>query len=100
MDQIKLYIAQYEFMKEEIQSSFIFHLEFNHISSTYNLRIPSNPLLDIEILKLFKNDFLKIMMKLDKIINEKTYSKITLEEINKFKQWILLKINSENNLNL
>ena len=100
MDNIKIYIAQYEFIKEEIRSSFIIHLEYNQISSTYNLCIPSNPLLDIEILKLFKKDFKKIMNKLDNIINEKTYSKTTIEDINKFKQWILLKINSGNNLNL
>ena len=97
----KFYIDQYEFIENEILSSFIFHLEYNQVSSAYNLQIPSNPLIDIDILKLVKNsdnDISKVIKNLNKIINSNKYSNETISEIKNLKQWIIQKLDNSTNI--
>nr|QFG74336.1 MAG: hypothetical protein [Megaviridae environmental sample] len=98
----KLYIGHYEFIEEDITSSFIFHLEYNTISSTYNFNVPSNPLFDIEMLKLIKNTskISEILLKLNNIVIKKKYCKKTTDEIFKFKHWILSQIKTTEQISI
>jgi len=89
----QLYIGHYEFVKENVTSSYIFHLLSANCSSTYNLQIPSNPLVDIEILKFNNNKYDDLNRKINHIIKSKKYCYKTTEELKNFLVWINSKIN-------
>ena len=93
------YIAQYEFLKKDVASSYIFHLEFDNKGSAYNLVIPSNPFVDIEILKLIRNttNIKEILIQLHQIVKKNKYSNLINTELKKMLTWILNKTNSNTN---
>lgn len=84
-------IQSYEIIKNSVQSKFKISINNNF----YYLTIPSNPLVDIDILKLHKVDKKESLIIIQNIIKNKLYSKETLEQLILFKKWIY-----ENCLNL
>ena len=63
-----LKILKYSIKEDTIESSFSFTLIFNNNNYNYELNLPSNPILDIEILKLNELDFNTKVIKLKKLV--------------------------------
>lgn len=94
---IKFKIIKYTIDKKNIESSFSINLNYNNINYDYILKTPLNPILDIEILKLYDLNFIKIISKLDEIIRNNAYSYKTISSLNKFMDWLNTIINQNKN---
>ena len=84
----ELNITKYFLDKETFESCFIFEYKINKDLYIYNLKYPSNPLIDIEILKLVELDFSFKIDKLKKIIKGKEYSFKSIKLLTDFILWI------------
>ena len=78
-------IKKYEFKKESVES--LYDLLISNIN--YNLVLPANPIVDIEILKLHDKNLKEVIKILDNIILKKKYSYKTSIELIKLKQQII-----------
>lgn len=78
-------IKKYEFKKESVES--LYNLLISNIN--YNLVLPSNPIVDIEILKLHDKNLTEVIEILDNIISKKKFSYKTSVELIKLKQQII-----------
>lgn len=87
---VKLSIINYKIDNSTIESTFLFRLTKDNLSKDYELKIPLNPLIDIEILKLYDLDFNSKIIRLQKIIKKQEYSNETIICIKNFIEWINL----------
>ena len=94
----RLEIIKYELIEQTVKSSFTFRLINNNSIKIYILEIPSNPLVDIDILHLNNKHLVDIINKLNKIIKNGDYSYKTSLSLQKFLDWIIKNINSNNEL--
>ena len=79
-------ILSYSFNESLVIS--IFEIKSDLSDLKFNLKIPSNPYVEIDILQFENKNELDILIKLDNIINNKIYSKETLEELQRLKIWV------------
>ena len=86
--EIKLNIINYTIDESTIESCFIFSLELDKNLFNYKLNLPSNPFLDIEILRLTELEFNDKILKLKKIVKNKEYSFKSLNSLTNFIIWI------------
>lgn len=86
--EIKLNIINYTIDESTIESCFIFSLRLDKNLFNYKLNLPSNPVLDIEILRLTELEFNEKILKLKKIIKNKEYSFKSLKSLTKFVMWL------------
>ena len=77
-------IESYEILNETVESKFNISVH----KKNYCLIIPSNPIADIDILKLHKINIENTLIKLKFIINNQLYSNKTLEKLNNFIKWL------------
>ncbi len=89
-----LEIIKYELIEETVNSSFTFKLIKDNLFKIYILKIPSNPLVDIDILHLHNKHLFDVINKLNKIIKNKYYSYKTLHSLQKFTNWLINNINN------
>jgi hypothetical protein len=82
-------ITGYEFLKDTIESSIILSINNNDNTMLYNLKYPSNPLVDCEILSLNNKKIQVVLNKLTRIIRDEEYSDKTLNSLKKFKSWLI-----------
>ena len=87
---IDLKINKYNIDNKTVESCFIFEIKNlnNNNNLIYNLKLPSNPLVDIEILELQELSFEDKITKLKMLVKKKEFSYKTSESINKFILWI------------
>jgi len=92
-------IIKYNILNETVESSFVFQLYIKNESNQnciYNLKLPSNPLVDIDILHLHGTDIYTTIDRIKYIINKKRYSYKTNNALKLFLNWLVLSINSSN----
>lgn len=76
-------ITKYELLKETVESSvYIDILNNNSKVASYNLKYPSNPFLDIDILKFNDTNLNDVLKKIKKILKNKKYSHKSLLILN------------------
>tara|TARA_B110000008_G_C16486587_1_gene370368 strand:- start:239 stop:526 length:288 start_codon:yes stop_codon:yes gene_type:complete len=80
-------INSYQILNETVESKFNITVSLKQ-EKNYCLIIPSNPIADIDILKLHKQDIKDSLIQIKYIINNKLYSDKTLEKLNDFNKWI------------
>jgi hypothetical protein len=80
-------ITGYEFLKDTIESSIIVSINDNLVF--YNLKYPSNPLVDCVILSLNNKKIQVVLNKLTRIIRDEEYSDQTLNSLKNFKSWLI-----------
>jgi hypothetical protein len=80
-------INSYQILNETVESKFNITVSLKK-PKNYCLIIPSNPIADIDILKLHKQDIKISLIQIKNIINKKLYSDKTLEKLNDFNKWI------------
>ena len=95
---MELSIIGYSINKENIQSSFLFKLHNDIFKQEYTLNIPLNPLIDIEILKIFNFSFEDKLLKLNDLVKKKHYSYQTIESLKRFIDWINNILNNNDNI--
>ena len=85
-----LKICKYAISEKSYHSIFWFNLTNNVNKNvvSYELKLPLNPLIDIEILELFEFSFEEKISKLNNLVKNKKYSFKTIESINNFLLWI------------
>ena len=91
---MSLIISSYQLLKESVESEF--KLTFNIIQNSgicYNLKYPSNPILDCEIINLHDQPLQQVVIKLLKIIEEDEFGISTRIELIQFKNWIIKVVN-------
>ena len=93
---MELSIIRYSINKENIQSSFLFKIHNNTFNQEYTLNLPLNPLIDIEILKIFDFTFEDKLLKLNELVRKKHYSYQTIESLKRFIDWINNISNNDN----
>ena len=76
--------SMYEILNDTVESKF--NMTVNN--KKYCLIIPSNPIADIDILKLHQLDIKNTIIQLKNIIDNKLYSNKTLEKLNDFNKWL------------
>lgn len=96
MSNIHLKIIKYEFDENEVTSNFTFELTIEQNSILYIVSIPTDPICDIEILKLNKKSIEQIINKLFYIIKNKEFNYKANESIKKLYSWIMININPDN----
>tara|TARA_B100000674_G_C37275368_1_gene660807 strand:- start:269 stop:547 length:279 start_codon:yes stop_codon:yes gene_type:complete len=89
-------INSYEILNETVESKF--NVTVNN--KNYCLIIPSNPIADIDILKLHQLDIKNTIIQLKNIINNKLYSDKTLEKLNDFNKWLYKNFFSFNEISI
>lgn len=82
-------ITGYEFLKDTIESSIVLSINNNDNTILYNLKYPSNPLVDCEILSLNNKKIQVVLNKLTRIIRDEEYSDKTLNSLKNFKSWLI-----------
>ena len=87
---IDLKINKYNIDNKTVESCFIFEIKnlSNNNNLIYNLKLPSNPLVDIEILQLQELSFEDKIGKLKMFVKKKEFSYKTGESLSKFILWI------------
>jgi hypothetical protein len=91
---MSLIISSYQLLKESVESEF--KLTFNIIQSSgvsYNLKYPSNPILDCQIINLHDQPLQQVVIKLLKLIEEDEFGFSTRIELIQFKNWIIKIVN-------
>ena len=83
-----LKIKGYAQVYSSVESHFIFIMEINGISIEYNLKIPTNPLVECDLLKLHEKEINKVREVIINIISKKKYSNKTILKLLEFKTWI------------
>lgn len=87
---LTLKIIKYEIDKNTFES--ILHFEMinntNNNSKDYDLKYPTNPILDIEIIQSQNLSYDEQMRKFKNIIKKKEYSYKTIESLKKFINWV------------
>ena len=71
-----------------IESHFLFVIEYDNNNIQYNLNIPTNPLIECDLLKLHLQDINKVRKVLIKLITKKEYSCKTTNKLLLFLNWI------------
>lgn len=83
-----LKIINYSINKNTIESCFTFNLIINNNTYYYELNLPSNPILDIEILKLIELNLNDKILVLKKLVKNKDYSFKSSKSLTNFVLWI------------
>ena len=83
-----LQITNYSINETTIESCFKFNLIFNNINYIYELNLPSNPILDIEILRLTELNLNNKILVLKKLVKNKDYSFKSSKSLTNFILWI------------
>jgi hypothetical protein len=77
-------IFMFEILKDIIQTKIIFEVENKY----FQILIPTNPLIEIDLLKLNNFNITIVKNSLQKIINNKTYSYKTNLELTNLLNWL------------
>jgi hypothetical protein len=78
-------IFMFEILKDVIQTKIVFDVE----DKFFQILIPSNPLVEIDLLKLNNSNINIVKNSLQKIINNKTYSYKTNLELTNLLNWLI-----------
>lgn len=97
---VELNLIKYSVDKENIKSLFTFNLKYNDLIKEYLLKTPLNPLLDIEILKLYNLEFKKKILKIKEIIKNKEFCYKTSISLKIFIDWINIQLSEDENIYL
>ena len=89
-------IESYKIFKDSVESKF--NVKINN--NIFILTLPSNPLVDIDILKLHNQEERESIITIQKIIDNKLYSKKTIKQLISFKKWIYQNCINFNQINL
>ena len=83
-----LKIKGYTSDNNTIESHFLFVIEYDNNNIQYKLIIPTNPLIECDLLKLHLQDINKVRKVLIKLITKKEYSCKTTDKLLLFLNWI------------
>jgi len=87
-----LKISNFQSLDEEIESLFL--LEIKRQDDTldlYKLQYSSNPILDVEIIKMNNLELVDVLKRLNKMILKKEFPNYILKEIISFKNYLISK---------
>ena len=91
---MSLTILEYNMLKETVESDFKISLSFvNNTSLYFNLKYPTNPILDCQIVNLDNQELNKVVFKFNSLIDEDEFGIVTRIELIKFKNWIIKIVN-------
>ena len=96
---MKLKILKYKLLNNTVESSFLFCIKTNSkIENEFNLKVPSSPLIDIDILNLNDLPCEDGIKKIDDIIKKDYYSFKTNLALKNFLNFITSYISNQNNI--
>lgn len=85
-----LKISNFQSLDEEIESLFLIEIKTdNNTLDLYKLRYSSNPILDVEIIKLNNLELGNVLKRLNKMIIKKEFPNYILKEIINFKNYLI-----------
>ena len=93
-------IIEYKILNDTVESFFKFQVFYRNNSTNdciYNLKIPSNPLVDIDILNLHEKDTTDVLERIKYLVNKKRYSYKTNLALELFITWLLVLTNYNSN---
>lgn len=96
---MKLKILKYKLLNNTVESSFMFCIKNNNkTNNEFNLKVPSSPLIDIEILNLNDLSCEDVINKINDIIKKNYYSFKTNLALQNFLHFITSHISNGNNI--
>ena len=91
---MSLTILKYDLLKETVESEFKITLNLIKESNlVFNLRYPSNPILDCKIINLNNEQINLVVNKINLLIDEDEFGIVTRIELIKLKNWIIKIVN-------
>ena len=90
---MSLNISSYQLIKESVESKFDLSINIFENNLKYELKYPSNPILDCQIINFHQNPIKDVVVKLLNLIKEDEFGISTRIELIQFKNWIFKIVN-------
>ena len=90
---MSLNISSYQLIKESVESKFDLSINIFENNLKYELKYPSNPILDCQIINFHQIPIKDVVEKLLNLINEDEFGISTRIELIQFKNWIFKIVN-------
>lgn len=98
---MSLIISEYNLLKQTVESEFKITLDiFKNTDITFNLKYPSNPILDCQIINLHEESLQIVIQNLNKIIEEDEYGIISRVQLIQLRSWLIKAINIGNEMSI
>lgn len=98
---MSLIISEYNLLKQTVESDFKITLDiFKNTDIGFNLKYPSNPILDCQIVNLHEEPLQVVIQNLNKLIQEDEYGIVSRVQLMQLRAWILKALNLGNEMSI